>query len=85
MKLLIFAAICCATVSLSTATPEGALSVKLTKKPLVIERTNYQRQNLHDKYALGRPAHTGEVIPLNDLLDAQVRKLCTRAIFYSFR
>lgn len=71
MKLLIFAAFCCATVSLSTATPEGALSVKLTKKPLVIERTNYQRQNLHDKYALGRPAHTGEDIPLNDLLDAQ--------------
>ncbi len=60
---------------LCEAVPEGAVSVKLSKKPLQVDRILQQRQTLAEKYALLSSlngANRGEDIPLLDFMDAQV-------------
>lgn len=62
----------CSLVLLCDATPEGAVSVKLSKKPLEVDRILQQRHTIAEKYALGA-SNKGEDIPLLDFMDAQVR------------
>ena len=64
-------ALCCSLLLLCDATPEGAVSVKLSKKPLHVDRILQQRQIITEKYALGS-SNGGEDIPLLDFMDAQV-------------
>lgn len=70
-RILATALLCCSLLILTEATPEGAVSVKLTKKPLHVDRVLQQRQIITEKYALGS-ANRGEDIPLLDFMDAQV-------------
>ena len=65
------AALCCSLLLLCEATHEGAVSVKLSKKPLHVDRILQQRQIITEKYALGS-SNRGEDIPLLDFMDAQV-------------
>ena len=68
------ALIFCSLVLLCDATPEGAVSVKLSKKPLEVDRILQQRHTIAEKYALGA-SNKGEDIPLLDFMDAQVRNV----------
>ena len=71
-KLLLLAVLCGSLLGCYAAVPEGAYSVKLTKKPLEAARIIEQRQALVEKQAL-RSNNAGEDIPLLDFMDAQVR------------
>lgn len=76
------AVFCSSGLLCKAATPEGAFSVKLSKKPLQADRIIEQRQALAQKQTL-KSTNQGEDIPLVDFLDAQVSLLIAFAYFSS--
>lgn len=68
---LLFAVVCSTPLLSLALEPSDLVSVKLTKKPLEVQRVIQQREILHKKYALGS-ANKGEDVPLLDFMDAQV-------------
>ena len=71
VNVLLAAALCGSLLCCKAAAPEGSVAVKLSKKPLEVERIVQQRETLKQKFALGS-SNRGEDIPLLDFMDAQV-------------